>query len=69
MLCDNTRVTLRLDISIMQDYSVILVIPDYYDRLYVEGLSRLLLIDMGFKQICAQQVLALTAVPLIFAYN
>lgn len=53
----------------MQDYSVILVIPDYYDRLYVEGLSRLLLIDMGFKQICAQQVLALTAVPLIFAYN
>lgn len=40
-----------------QEYSVVLVIPDYYDRLYVEAFSRLLLIDMGFKQICAQQVL------------
>ncbi|KAI0718003.1 actin-like ATPase domain-containing protein [Cerioporus squamosus] len=41
--------------SMYKEYSVVLVIPDYYDRLYVEGLSRLLLIDMGFKQICAQQ--------------
>ncbi|TFK85506.1 actin-like ATPase domain-containing protein [Polyporus arcularius HHB13444] len=41
--------------SMYKEYSVVLVIPDYYDRLYVESLSRLLLIDMGFKQICAQQ--------------
>ncbi|RPD64111.1 actin-like ATPase domain-containing protein [Lentinus tigrinus ALCF2SS1-7] len=52
------RESLRLkDIEpkMYKEYSVVLVIPDYYDRLYVEGLSRLLLIDMGFKQICAQQ--------------
>ena len=41
----------------VQDHSVVLVIPDYYDRLYVESLVRILLIDMGFKQICVQQVL------------
>ena len=43
--------------TVPQDYSVVLVIPDYYDRLYVEALVRILLINMGFKQFCAQQVL------------
>ncbi|KAL7280699.1 hypothetical protein ACG7TL_005639 [Trametes sanguinea] len=41
--------------SAYKDYSVVLVIPDYYDRLYVEALVRILLVDMGFKQLCAQQ--------------
>ncbi|KAI0364722.1 actin-like ATPase domain-containing protein [Pilatotrama ljubarskyi] len=38
-----------------KDYSVVLVIPDYYDRMYVEALVKILLVDMGFKQFCAQQ--------------
>ncbi|KAI0330934.1 actin-like ATPase domain-containing protein [Cubamyces sp. BRFM 1775] len=41
--------------NMYKDYSVVLVIPDYYDRLYVEALVRILLVDMGFKQFCAQQ--------------
>ncbi|KAI9060920.1 actin-like ATPase domain-containing protein [Trametes sanguinea] len=41
--------------SAYKEYSVVLVIPDYYDRLYVEALVRILLVDMGFKQLCAQQ--------------
>ncbi|KAI0676080.1 actin-like ATPase domain-containing protein [Trametes maxima] len=41
--------------SAYKEYSVVLVIPDYYDRSYVEGLVRILLVDMGFKQFCAQQ--------------
>lgn len=34
-----------------------LVIPDYYDRPYVRDMTQLLLIRMGFKQLCVQQVL------------
>jgi len=34
---------------------VVLVIPDFYERAYVRELINLLLITMGFKQICAQQ--------------
>lgn len=37
------------------EYSVVLVIPDFYDRFYVEHMVRMLLITMGFKQLCAQQ--------------
>ena len=33
-----------------------LVIPDFYDRVYVREIINLLIISMGFKQICAQQV-------------
>ena len=33
-----------------------LVIPDYYDRPYVRDMIQLLLIRMGFKQLCVQQV-------------
>ncbi|KAF9461204.1 actin-related protein [Collybia nuda] len=36
-------------------HSVVLVIPDFYDRSYVRDFVDLLLVTMGFKQICAQQ--------------
>lgn len=38
-----------------KDFSVILVIPDFYDRSYVRNFVHLLLVCMGFKQICVQQ--------------
>ncbi|KAA1469027.1 actin-like ATPase domain-containing protein [Dentipellis sp. KUC8613] len=38
-----------------KDYSVILVIPDFYERPYVRDMVQLLLMRMGFKQLCAQQ--------------
>ena len=40
----------------MKNFSVVLVIPDLYDRSYVRHLVHMLLITMGFKQLCAQQV-------------
>ncbi|KAG8741308.1 actin-like protein arp8 [Ceratobasidium sp. 414] len=42
-------------INCMQDLSVILVIPDYYDRFYVRELVNVLLVQMGFAQVCVQQ--------------
>lgn len=39
-----------------KNYSVILVIPDFYDKTYVRDFANLLVKTMGFKQICAQQV-------------
>ncbi|KAJ7281463.1 hypothetical protein C8J57DRAFT_1297692 [Mycena rebaudengoi] len=38
-----------------KDYSVVLVIPDLYDRAYLREFAQLLLVTMGFKQLCAQQ--------------
>ncbi|KAI9510507.1 hypothetical protein F5148DRAFT_976598 [Russula earlei] len=38
-----------------KDYSAVLVIPDYYDRPYVREMIQLLLVRMGFKQLCVQQ--------------
>ncbi|KZT10183.1 actin-like ATPase domain-containing protein [Laetiporus sulphureus 93-53] len=38
-----------------REYSVVLVIPDFYDRFYVEYFVRMLLVTMGFKQLCVQQ--------------
>ena len=38
-----------------QNFSVVLVIPDLYNRTYVRELVHLLLATMGFKQLCAQQ--------------
>jgi actin-related protein 8 len=32
-----------------------LVIPDFYDRVYVREFINLLLVSLGFKQICVQQ--------------
>ncbi|EMD39130.1 hypothetical protein CERSUDRAFT_112814 [Gelatoporia subvermispora B] len=46
---------LGIDEQSYQEYSVVLVIPDFYDRFYVQGLVRMLLMTMGFKQLCAQQ--------------
>ncbi|QRW03261.1 actin [Ceratobasidium sp. AG-Ba] len=42
-------------IGCRQDFSVILVIPDYYDRFYVRELVNVLLVQMGFAQLCIQQ--------------
>lgn len=41
---------------VFQNYSVVLVVPDFYERAYVRELGNLLLMTMGFKQLCAQQV-------------
>lgn len=35
---------------------MILVIPDYFDRFYVRELVNVLLVQMGFAQLCVQQV-------------
>ena len=40
---------------ILKDYSAVLVIPDFYERTYVKDLIDILLLKMGFKQICVQQ--------------
>lgn len=37
-----------------------LVIPDYYDRPYIRDMIQLLLVRMGFKQLCVQQVTLLS---------
>jgi len=39
----------------LKDYSAVLVIPDCYERTYVRDLIDILLLKMGFKQICVQQ--------------
>ncbi|KAG1746603.1 uncharacterized protein EDB91DRAFT_1327944 [Suillus paluster] len=38
-----------------KDYSVVLVIPDFYDRAYVREFVNILVVSLGFKQICVQQ--------------
>ncbi|KAK7025245.1 actin-related protein 8 [Favolaschia claudopus] len=38
-----------------KNYGVVLVVPDLYDRSYVRELGNLILMTMGFKQMCAQQ--------------
>lgn len=47
----------RLNIppNTLTQYSVVLVIPDFYDRFYVQAMVRTLLVTMGFKQLCVQQ--------------
>ena len=47
----------------IKDYSAVLVIPDLYERTYVKDLIDILLLKMGFKQICVQQA-SLTPPPL-----
>ena len=46
-----------------QEHSIVLVIPDFYDRAYVQSMVRIFLVVMGFKQLCVQQV---TSVPYLF---
>ncbi|KAG1788244.1 uncharacterized protein HD556DRAFT_1434112 [Suillus plorans] len=38
-----------------KDYSVVLVIPDFHDRAYVREFVNILLVSLGFKQLCVQQ--------------
>ncbi|KIK61712.1 hypothetical protein GYMLUDRAFT_42744 [Collybiopsis luxurians FD-317 M1] len=38
-----------------KNFSMVLIIPDLYDRCYVRDLVNIMLISMGFKQLCAQQ--------------
>lgn len=45
-------------LSTPQDYSVILLIPDLYDHIYVREMTNLLLKGIGFKQLWLQQVLS-----------
>lgn len=49
------RTHLIFGIKRYQRYSVVLVIPDFYDRAYIREIVNLLVV-MGFKQFCAQQV-------------
>ncbi|KAJ7574463.1 hypothetical protein C8J56DRAFT_979709 [Mycena floridula] len=53
------RTTLRDKLDIeprdYKNFSVVLVIPDFYDRTYVRHFVNILLVSMGFKQLCAQQ--------------
>ncbi|KIL69325.1 hypothetical protein M378DRAFT_69891 [Amanita muscaria Koide BX008] len=46
---------MNIEPSEYKNYSVVLVIPDLYQRAYVKELVNLLLTTMGFKQLCAQQ--------------
>ncbi|KAF8603889.1 actin-like ATPase domain-containing protein [Ceratobasidium sp. AG-I] len=46
---------LEISRSQYKDLSVILVIPDYFDRFYVRELVNVLLVQMGFAQLCVQQ--------------
>ncbi|PPQ67891.1 hypothetical protein CVT26_007091 [Gymnopilus dilepis] len=46
---------LQIERSDYKNFSVMLVIPDLYDKAYVREMVNLLLVGMGFKQICAQQ--------------
>ncbi|KAG8718045.1 actin-like protein arp8 [Ceratobasidium sp. 394] len=46
---------LKISRAKYKDLSVILVIPDYYDRFYVRELVNVLLVQMGFAQVCVQQ--------------
>ncbi|KAF9269156.1 actin-related protein [Marasmius fiardii PR-910] len=49
------RDRLRIEPRDYGKHSAVLVIPDLYDRAYVRDLVHLLLVSMGFKQLCAQQ--------------
>ena len=44
------------DLTCVQDYSAILIIPDLYDQVYVREMTELILGSIGFKQMCMQQV-------------
>ncbi|KAJ8079508.1 actin-like protein arp8 [Marasmius tenuissimus] len=55
ILRDTLKERLRIEPHDYNKYSVVLVIPDLYDRSYVRDLVHLLLASMGFKQLCAQQ--------------
>lgn len=47
---------LKVERKQYKDYSVILVVPDFYERTYMREMCNLILVTMGFKQLCVQQV-------------
>ncbi|KIJ55715.1 hypothetical protein M422DRAFT_151102 [Sphaerobolus stellatus SS14] len=49
------RDMLKIKPETFKDYSVILIIPDLFERSYVRELSQILMVQMGFKQLCVQQ--------------
>ncbi|KAF8347832.1 hypothetical protein F5887DRAFT_1258760 [Amanita rubescens] len=55
LLHQTLQESMSIQPSDYKDYSVVLVIPDFYERAYVRELVNLLLVTMGFKQLCAQQ--------------
>ncbi|KAF9518979.1 hypothetical protein BS47DRAFT_1370856 [Hydnum rufescens UP504] len=46
---------LSIDPPTFKNLSVILVVPDYWDKFYVRDLAHLLLVQMGFRRMCIQQ--------------
>lgn len=63
------RTRILLHVLLPQNYSVMLVIPDFYDRVYVREFVNILLVSLGFKQICVQQVsrgVLLVSIPFTF---
>lgn len=40
----------------MKNYSVILIVPDYYDKFYIREMVNIILVHMGFRRISIQQV-------------
>ncbi|CUA74631.1 putative actin-related protein 8 [Schizosaccharomyces pombe 972h-] [Rhizoctonia solani] len=46
---------LEISRSGYKELNVILVIPDHFDRFYVRELANVLLVQMGFSQLCVQQ--------------
>ena len=40
----------------IQNYSVVLLVPDHGDRIYVQEMTNLMLTVMGFKEIAVHQV-------------
>ncbi|GAA6059741.1 hypothetical protein JCM10212_001949 [Sporobolomyces blumeae] len=49
------REELGIEREELKDYSVIFLIPDLYDEVYVREMSNLLLRSLGFKQLCVMQ--------------
>lgn len=58
---------LEIEPSSYKDHSVVLIIPDFHERSYVRDMVHMLIVSMGFKQICVQQVDAILSsiVPLL----
>jgi len=46
---------LKIDMKNVKDISVILIVPDYPDKLYIRDMAHLLLVQLSFRRICVQQ--------------
>ncbi|KAF8587912.1 actin-like ATPase domain-containing protein [Ramaria rubella] len=49
------RDMLKIEPETYKDFSVVLLVPDLFERSYVRELVNILLVQMGFKQVCVQQ--------------